>query len=131
MTQNITINLSDSARAVVRLATSADKVVYSAYIAEHNVTVDTVGEHVASLADLAVSLYSAKTGLGVDPADKVALKNFKNKVRNGLNTNLGKVVPSKGQSGKYVTAEGLKDESREAFMAKCLAEYDAAHKASK
>lgn len=121
-TKSVSINLEDSAKAVVRLEGPVKKIVYSRYIADHGVTLETVPEHVQSLAALAIELDE------VDPDDKVALKGLKTRFRNGLNSNLGKVSPSKsGKSDKYVTAEGLKAESWEAFVAKAKAEWDAAN----
>lgn len=103
MAKSITISLTNSARAVVTHATRGERIVYSTYIADHDVTLDTVGEHVQSLAALAVKMHA------IPADDKVALKNFKNKVRNGLNTHLGKVVPSKSDDDNtnLLTAEGM------------------------
>lgn len=123
MSKSITISLTDSARAVVTLETKGSRIVYSRYISDHGVTLDTVGEHVAALAELAVSLRA------VDGDDKPAVKNFKNKVRNGLNSNLGKVVPSKDDAAKWLmTTDGLAafaalDKSeRESFLVALAAE---------
>lgn len=119
--KSVSINLEDSARAVVKLESRGKKIIYSRYIADHGVTLETVSEHVQSLAALAIELDE------IDPNDKAALKAFKTRVRNGLNTNLGKTVPSKTPSGKYITAEGLKAESWEAFVEKAKAEWEAAN----
>lgn len=100
MSKSISISLSNSARAIVRLHTDGEKIVYSAYISDHGVTLDTVSDHVASLRDLAVTMNR------IDAADKVALKRFSDKVRNGLNTHLGKVVPSKADSTALLTSLG-------------------------
>lgn len=121
MSKTTTITLTDSARAVVILNTKADRIVYSAYITEHGVTLDTVSEHVQALAALAVDMRA------VDGEDKMAVKCFKNRVRNGLNRNLGKEAGESKKSDKFVTAEGLKAESWDAFVAKAKAEWDAAN----
>lgn len=121
MPKTFTLSLSDAAKAVVRFETDGDKIVYSNYIEAHGVTLDTVGEHVAALADLAVEMKR------IDPTDKAEIKRFKNKVRNGLNYRLGKVSEKSGTSDKYVTAEGLKAESWDAFITKARAEWDAAN----
>lgn len=116
-----TITLTDSARAVVVLNTRADKIVYSAYISEHGVTLDTVGEHVQALAALAVEMRA------VDGDDKAAVKCFKNRVRNGLNRHLGKESAESKKSDKYLTAEALKAESLAAVIEKATAEWNAAN----
>lgn len=100
MTKSLTINLTNSAAAVVTLASKADKIVYSAYIAEHDVTLDTVSDHVATLADLAVSMKA------VNAEDKDAMKCFKNRVRNGLNRNLGKGKAESTSPTALITALG-------------------------
>lgn len=119
--KTLTISLTDSARAVITHARKAERIVYSAYIADHSVTLETVSEHVKALTEMAATM---------EPfADKKDQKRFTDKIRNGLNTHLGKVVPSKeaNKSGKYVTAEGLKAESWEAFVEKAKAEWTAAN----
>jgi hypothetical protein len=81
-----------SARAVVAYETTRNKVVYDKYIAANEVTLDNVSAHVAALQGLAFPNFDAKTATD---EEKYARKSFGNRVRNGLNTHLGKVVPSK------------------------------------
>jgi hypothetical protein len=81
-----------SARAVVAYETTRNKVVYAKYIAANQVTLDNVSAHVAALQGLAFPKFDAKTATD---EEKYARKSFGNRVRNGLNTHLGKVVPSK------------------------------------
>lgn len=122
MSKSFSVTLSNSARAVVTYATKGERVVYGAYIADHGVTLDTVAEHVQSLASLAVEMKA------VDGEDKEDVKRFKNKVRNGLNRTLGKPDnEGSNKSGKYVTAEGLKAESWDDFVLKARAEWVAAN----
>lgn len=117
MSKSLTITLSNSAAAVVALETRGNKVVYSRYISDHGVTLDTVSDHVAALADLAIS---SKV---LDGDDKVAVKGFKNRVRNGLNSNLGKVSPSKVEPTALITTLGAK-----ATLAEVTAAWKAAQK---
>lgn len=121
MSKTLTITLTDSARAVVVHATKGERIIYSNYVAEHGVTLDTVSDHVASLTDLAVSLKM------LDADDKADVKRFKNRVRNGLNYTLGKDSSKSGTSDKFVTAEGLKAETWEVFVTKARAEWVAAN----
>lgn len=121
MSKSFSVSLSNSARAVVTYATKGDRLVYGNYIAEHGVTLDNVSEHVAALAALAIDLKA------IDANDKYEVKCFKNKIRNGLNSNLGKTPKGGGSSDKYVTAEGLKADSWEAFVTKARAEWMAAN----
>ena len=81
-----------SARAVVTYETTRNKVVYDKYIAANAVTLDNVSDHVKALQALAFPTFDAKTATD---EEKYARKAFGNRVRNGLNTHLGKVVPSK------------------------------------
>ena len=81
-----------SARAVVAYETTRNKVVYSKYIEANEVTLDNVSAHVAALQGLAFPKFDAKSATD---EEKYARKSFGNRVRNGLNTHLGKVVPSK------------------------------------
>lgn len=81
-----------SARAVVAYETTRNKVVYAKYIAANEVTLENVSAHVAALQGLAFPKFDAKTATD---EEKYARKSFGNRVRNGLNTHLGKVVPSK------------------------------------
>ena len=102
MSKSITIALSNSARAVVDHATRAERIVYSTFISDHGVTLDTVGEHVAALAELAIDMKR------IAADDKAEIKRFKNKIRNGLNTHLGKVVPSKSADTEHLlTGNGV------------------------
>jgi hypothetical protein len=87
-----TITDLKSARAVVAYETTRNKVVYDKYIAANGVTLETVSAHVKALQELAFPDFDAKTA---DDETKYARKSFGNRVRNGLNTHLGKVVPSK------------------------------------
>ena len=121
MSKTLSIALSDSAKAVVTLETRGAKIVYANYVTENGVTLDNVGDHVAALADLAVEMKA------LDADDKVDVKRFKNRVRNGLNYALGKESGSGGKSDKYITAEGLKAESWDVFVKKAYAEWTAAN----
>lgn len=109
--KSFTVSLTDSARAIVTFATNGERIVYSRYVADSGVTLDTVGEHVAALAALAVEMKATDSdGVTLLADDKDALKRFKNKIRNGLNTHLGKVVPSKQDDDAPVnllTAKGV------------------------
>lgn len=89
-----------TAKAVVNYETGRNKVVYSEYIAANGVTLDNVSAHVAGLQSLAFPTFDAKTA---SDEDKYARKSFGSRVRNGLNTHLGKVVPSK--AAKVETAD--------------------------
>lgn len=78
---------SKSARALVKYERDRSKVVYSEYIAANAVTLDTVSEHVAALAEMAYPGVDPRTA----PEDvKAERKGFMNRVRNGLNYRLGK-----------------------------------------
>ena len=83
-----------TAKAVVNYELTRNKVVYSDYITANEVTLDNVSSHVAALQGLAFPDFDSKTA---DDDAKYARKAFGNRVRNGLNTHLGKVVPSKAE----------------------------------
>lgn len=125
MSENITLNTSDkTAMSVVRYVRDRGRVVYTDYIAEHGVTLDTVGAHVAALQSLAFPKFDSKTATD---ADKMARKYFGNTVRNGLNYTLGKGKFETSASDKFATALALKCDDRDAAVAKFLSEWDAAH----
>lgn len=117
------IILTDAATALIKSDVSAfkrDRTRYSKYVAEMNVTADTVADHVAIFRNTYKSMHPKASG------DEI--KAYATKVRNGLNYWVKKSDPSaKRDDSKFVTAVGLKCDDREAFLAKCLAEWDAAH----
>lgn len=96
-----TITDLKSARAVVAYETTRNKVVYDKYIAANAVTLENVSDHVKALQALAFPKFDPKTA---DDAEKYARKSFGNRVRNGLNTHLGKIVPSKREETAGETA---------------------------
>lgn len=105
-----TITDLKSARAVVAYETTRNKVVYDKYIAANAVTLDNVSDHVKALQALAFPEFDPKTA---DDAEKYARKSFGNRVRNGLNTHLGKVVPSKRDETTDAESATDGDESAE------------------
>lgn len=116
------ITLTDNAVKIVKADVAAfkrDGKRYADYIAEMNVTLDTVADHVAMFRNAYKAANKNATG------DEI--KAYATKVRNGLNHNLGKKSSKGGTSDKYVTAEGLKAESWDAFIVKARAEWDAAN----
>lgn len=114
-----------SALTVVRFERDRHAIVYPGYIAANGVTLDTVAAHVKALTELAFPGVKAASRAEAGTPERLA-HGFACRVRNGLNSNLGKVSET-GEATKYVTALGLKDESREQFLTRCAAEYDAAH----
>lgn len=82
MSENtVTLSADDkTAKALVRHEKSRNKIVYVDYIKAHNVTVETVGEHVKALRLMAYPKLPA--------SDKTA-KNFADRVRQGLRHHLG------------------------------------------
>lgn len=105
MTENtVTVTLNKDDKTAVTLhgaVRNTTPKAYDKYISEHGVTVETVGEHVKALADLSESIRP----FAADGRD--SRKNFCNTVRNGLNTHLGKVVPSKSATA-LLTSLGVK-----------------------
>lgn len=95
-----------TAKAVVHYEKTRNKIVYGDYITANDVTLENVGKHVKALTDLA---YPNVKPDAKAPKDSVeyAAKCFNNRVRNGLNHNLGK-TPTKGEpSGHLLTSEGV------------------------
>ena len=101
-----TITDLKSARAVVAYETTRNKVVYDKYIAANAVTLENVSDHVKALQALAFPKFDPKTA---DDAEKYARKSFGNRVRNGLNTHLGKIVPSKREETATDGEEGTEE----------------------
>lgn len=125
MTENIITDVK-TAKAVVRHEKGRNKIVYSDYIAANGVTVDTITEHARALRELAYPNVKPSSRADRDTVEYKA-NAFWTRVRNGLNDNLGVSKKKSGKSDKYVTAEGLKAESWEAFIEKARAEWDAAN----
>ena len=123
MSENI-ITDAKSAQSIVRYVRDRGTVVYVEYIEKNGVTADTVSAHVAALAALAFPKYDKDTATD---EDKKTRKYFMNTVRNGLNYYVGADSNKSNKSDKYVTAEGLKAETWEAFVTKARAEWVAAN----
>jgi hypothetical protein len=105
MTEN-TITLSDTATKIVRAdvrAFKADGKRYADYIAEMNVTLDTVAEHVA--------LFRSEFKAMTKSATPEQVKAYATKVRNGLNYNLGKQSGTADAPVYLLTAQGVKSAS--------------------
>lgn len=97
------ITLTDTAAQIVKADVSAfkaDKVRYANYIAEMNVTLDTVADHVAVFRD---AFKAARGNKNVDPA---LVKAYATKVRNGLNYHLGKKAAA-APAHWFLTTEGV------------------------
>lgn len=125
MSENIITDVK-TAKAIVRHEKGRNRIVYSDYIAANGVTEDTVADHAKAL--MALAYPGVKPSSRADRDSKEYAANaFRTRVRNGLNDNLGVDKKSAGKSDKYVTAEGLKAESWEAFVTKAKAEWDAAN----
>lgn len=117
-----TLNLTDEARSIIKADVNAflrDNKRYADYVVEMEVTPDTLPDHVAAFRD---AFKAARP-----KADAPEVKAYATKVRNGLRYWVGKGASTRTVSTKYVTALGLKDADREAFLSKCAAEWDAAH----
>lgn len=94
-TETLTLTADDAtAKAVVSMANgdltrdAKRENVYSAYVAEHNVTLDTVKVHVKALTELAYPGVKPSNKDDATPRQHKA-KNFQNKIRNGLNYAIG------------------------------------------
>lgn len=107
-----------SARAVVAYETTRNKVVYAKYIAANEVTLDNVSAHVLALQGLAFPDFDKATATD---EEKYARKSFGNRVRNGLNTHLGKVVPSKREETTDASAADAEETAPEAAPAPAVA----------
>lgn len=103
MTDN-TITLTPAALVIVKADVAAfnrDRLRYGKYVAEMKVTADTVAAHVALFRDA----YKAAN----PKADGALVKAYATKVRNGLNTNLGKTAESEAAGTKnLLTSDGVK-----------------------
>lgn len=95
------INLTPAAIRIVKSDVTAFKTDgkrYAAYVAEMNVTLDTVADHVAAFRDAFKA--SNKNATGDD------VKAYATKVRNGLNRTLGKST-NKTEPTALVTSLGV------------------------
>lgn len=125
---NNVIQHTESAAAVVTMVKNQIKNEtgkYGAYVEKNNVTAENVAEHVAALREQAYPGIKA-SGRAEQGTPERNAKKFADKVRLGLRTAVGD-SPESRKSDKYVTAEGLKAESWEAFVAKAKAEWMAAN----
>lgn len=106
MTNNTpAIVLTDAAAALVKSDVTAfnkDRKRYSDYVAEMNVTADTVAAHVAIFRD------AFKGASKKNADDKAAIKAYATKVRNGLNYWVGKADTDEDDKPvNYLTTDGL------------------------
>lgn len=127
MSENI-IKHTESAAAVVTMVKNQIKNEtgkYGAYVEKNNVTAENIAEHVKALREQAYPGIKADGRAEMGTPERNA-KKFADKVRLGLRTAVGD-SPESRKSDKYVTAEGLKAESWEAFVAKAKAEWMAAN----
>lgn len=115
-----------TAAAVVRYVKRGAKVVYPAYVEANGVTIENVAEHVAALRELAYPGIKASGRAERGTPERMA-KNFADSVRLGLRTALDDRPTDRKVSGKYLTAEALKDESLEQVIEKARAEWLAAN----
>jgi hypothetical protein len=107
------IQLTDAAAALVKADVSsfkADKRRYAAYIAEMDVTLDTVADHVSIFREA----FKASRGNSEVSGDEV--KAYATKVRNGLNYNLGKTA-TKSEATALLTSLGEQSTREEVLAA--------------
>lgn len=110
MSENTTIVDVKSARALVRLERDRSKVVYAEYIFANAVTLETVSAHVKALAELAFPKFDADASDDV----KAERKGFMNRVRNGLNHNLGKRTPSQADRAETTSTGDVAEDQGDA-----------------
>ena len=96
------INLTPAAVKIVKSDVTAFKTDgkrYAAYVAEMDVTLETVADHVAA--------FRAQFKASNPKADGDAVKAYATKVRNGLNRTLGKSTSKADRAGWFLTTEGV------------------------
>lgn len=109
MTENTstsTITLTDTATALIKADVAAftkDKKRYADYVVEMEVTAETVADHVAMFRE------AFKAASKKNAGDKIAIKAYATKVRNGLNYWVGKALTddTEDQPVNYLTADGF------------------------
>lgn len=95
-----------TAKAVVRHEKNRSKIVYREYIEANGVTLENVKDHVKALTTLAYPNVKPDASAPKDSIEYEA-KCFNNRVRNGLNHNLGKTPEKSDNSDNLLTATGV------------------------
>ena len=131
MSNTTTTIITDSATATAVVTMVKNQIKnengkYAAYVKANDVTAENVADHVKALREQAYPGIKADGRAEQGTSERNA-KKFADKVRLGLRSAIGDAPADRAKSDKFVTAEGLKAESWEQFVAKAKAEWDAAN----